>query len=340
VEFGAVRNAHSAEYSPRTKLISGLQSSTISVVICVHTEERWHDVLAAVGSVAAQHRPADEIIVVVDHNPNLHARLRSALPDVHIVENREARGLSGAKNTGVAVAGGDIIAFLDDDAVAEPDWLKFLADSYADPNVMGVGGLTLPLWEKQRPAWFPQEFDWVVGCTYIGREPGEVRNLLGGNASFRRDVFNIAGGFASHIGRSANHRRPLGCEETEFCIRVRRHCPRAVFLFDNRAVIWHRVPVARSRFSYFRSRCYAEGLSKALVTRSVGVRDGLSAERRYTTAILPRAAIRAAVDASRGDAAGLARAGAIVIGLHATIGGYVAGTLVGRFSGSHMGARR
>ena len=301
-------------------------ASSISVVICAHTGKRWHETCAAVESVRAQSLPSKEIIVVVDHNPALFAALSAALPDTTVVENAEERGLSGGKNTGVAVAGGDIVAFLDDDAVADPDWLRYFADSYADPAVIGVGGLTLPRWRAPRPAWFPEEFAWVVGCTYRGmpetRAP--VRNLLGGNASFRREAFEIAGGFRTGIGRSAG-KRPLGCEETEFCIRVSQHSPGAVFLFDDRSRIWHLVPAERCRFSYFRSRCYAEGLSKAQVTASVGAADGLSAERRYTTRVLPLGVARGTADALRGDLSGLGRAGAIAAGVSATVAGYAAG---------------
>jgi len=299
----------------------------VSVVICAYTEDRWDDVLAAVASVRAQHREPFEIILVVDHNPSLYARLKSRLQDVVVVENRQAQGLSGGKNTGVAVARGEFVAFLDDDAVAEPDWLRFLGASYSDGNVIGVGGLTRPLWETQRPHWFPEEFDWVVGCTFVGREPGRVRNLLGGNASFRREVFEVAGGFPSGIGRSAASRRPLGGEETEFCIRLGRLCPGSVFIFDARAVIWHRVSAARSRFSYFHSRCYAEGLSKALVTRSVGVADGLSAERSYTAVTLRRGVVRGLAEALRGDPAALARPAAITVGLLSATTGYAIGSL-------------
>ena len=106
-------------------------SLSASVVICAYTEERWDDVLAAVGSVRAQQLPPHEIIVVVDHNPALYSRLRTALADALVVENRFQRGLSGGKNTGVEVATGDVVAFLDDDAVAEHAWLPHLVAGYA-----------------------------------------------------------------------------------------------------------------------------------------------------------------------------------------------------------------
>jgi len=317
-----------------TQVIGGatmMSIKSVSVVICAYTEDRWDDVLAAVASVRAQSIQPREIIVVVDHNRRLYERLASALPELVVVENQEQRGLSGGKNTGVSVSTGDVVAFLDDDAVADPDWLKFLLDAYSDEAVIGVGGLTLPDWETARPVWWPEEFDWVVGCTFIGREPGPVRNLLGGNASFRREVFGFAGGFPSHIGRSAATRRPLGCEETEFCIRAAGRRPGSVFLFEARAVIWHRVPRARSRFAYFRSRCYAEGLSKALVTRSVGVAAGLSAERRYTAVTLRRGVARGLLAGVRGQGAGPARAGAIIVGLLCASTGYGVGAARNRF---------
>jgi glucosyl-dolichyl phosphate glucuronosyltransferase len=157
-----------------------------------------------------------------------------------------------------------------------------------------------------------------------------VRNLLGGNASFRRDALELVGGFHNGIGRSAA-KRPLGCEETELCIRLNQRAPGSLLLFDERATIRHSVPADRCRFSYFRSRCYAEGLSKALVTASVGVRSGLSAERRYSTRTLPSGVARALGDLLRGDVWGLGRAGAIMVGLFSTVAGYIAGSLTRRW---------
>ncbi|WP_281372000.1 glycosyltransferase family 2 protein [Streptomyces abyssomicinicus] len=311
----------------------------ISVVICVYTEDRWADILAAVASVRAQSRPALETLLVADHNPVLRERLEREYkdePSVRVVANAGPRGLSAGRNTGIAEARGEVVAFLDDDAVADPRWLRHFAEAYDDPRVMAVGGRTEPAWESgRRPPWFPEEFDWVVGCTYRGLPPGRVRvrNVLGGNASFRRTAFEAAGGFATGIGRDGD-RRPLGCEETELCIRLARALPGAVLLIDDRAVIHHRVPAARERFGYFRTRTYAEGLSKALVARSVGVDKGLESERRYATRVLPAGVARGLADAVRGRPGGAGRAGAIVTGALVTAAGYLTGTVRVRREGA------
>ncbi|MES9808919.1 glycosyltransferase family 2 protein [Streptomyces cinereoruber] len=320
----------------------GTSPHDFSVVICVYTEDRWEDILAAVDSVRKQSLPALETLLVVDHNERLRARLAEEYADarlreeVRVLANAGPRGLSAGRNTGIAAARGAFVAFLDDDAVAERDWLHHFAAAYDDPRVMAVGGRTLPAWASgRRPAWFPEEFDWVVGCTYRGLAPGRVpvRNVLGGNASFRRTAFDAAGGFATGIGRDGD-RRPLGGEETELCIRLSKALPGAILLMDDRAVIHHKVPAVRERFDYFRTRVYAEGLSKALVAQSVGAQKGLESERRYTTQVLPAGVLRGAGDALRGRSGGAGRAGAIVTGVALAAGGYALGRLRARRSGT------
>jgi glucosyl-dolichyl phosphate glucuronosyltransferase len=305
-----------------------MQVNDFSVVICVYTEDRWNHICEAVESVRTQSSPCSEIIVVVDYNLSLYQRLIAAMPDVAVVENGDAKGLSGARNTGVSQARGEIVAFLDDDAKAHPDWLKFISDAYADPAVVGVGGLTLPRWQTARPPWLPEEFYWVVGCNYLGMPPAgtPVRNLRGANMSFRREVFDLVeSGFATGIGRTAT--RPLGCEETEFCIRLAQRSPASTLVMDHRATIWHYVPDSRCRLSYFLSRCYAEGISKAQVTANVGSGAGLSAERVYLLRTLPLGVLRGVVDLFRGKPAGLGRAFAIIAGLCVTAVGYLSGKL-------------
>jgi glycosyltransferase involved in cell wall biosynthesis len=305
----------------------------VSVVICAYTVARWDDLVTAVESVQQQSASPREIVVVIDHNTALLERVRMHFPDVVAVENKESRGLSGARNSGVAVARGEVIAFIDDDAVAAPDWLAQLNAGYREPLVLGVGGAIKPLWMDGRPKWFPEEFNWVVGCTYRGmpRTTAPVRNLIGCNMSFRREVFEAIGGFRNGIGRVGTH--PVGCEETEFCIRANQRWPQSVLLYESRARVQHRVPTSRACWDYFRARCYAEGLSKALVSRSVGTRDGLASERTYTFRTLPRGVIRGLADvAFHRDPTGLARAGAIVAGLATTTTGYLVGLVSERLA--------
>jgi hypothetical protein len=107
-----------------------------------------------------------------------------------------------------------------------------------------------------------------------------------------------------------------------------------VLLIDDRAVIHHRVPAGRERFAYFRTRAYAEGLSKALVARSVGAGKGLETERAYSTRVLPAGAARGVRDFALGRAGGAGRAGAIVTGVLAAAGGYVLGSWRARGAGA------
>ena len=323
-------------YSHRDAAAPGgvVATADVSVVICAYTQDRWDDLVAAVASVRSQTAPAGETIVVIDHNEELLERVRAEIPGVVAIANTEPQGLSGARNSGLAAARGAVIAFLDDDAVAAPDWLERLVAPYADPNVMGVGGPAEAAWDAGRPRSFPREFDWVVGCTYRGlpEETSPIRNMIGANMSLRAEVFEAVGGFRVGMGRIG--KRPLGCEETEMCIRIQQHWPESVMVYEPAARVSHRVPPSRARWAYFRSRCYAEGLSKALVARFAGAGDGLSSERSYATRTLPLGVLRGIADGLRGDIAGLARATAIVAGLVVTTAGYLIGTAAGLRAGS------
>lgn len=296
-----------------------------AVVICAYTFERWDATLEAVNSVRAQQPAPDEVILVVDHNEELRAAFADSLPGVRVVANHNDRGVSGARNAGVELTTSEVVAFLDDDAAAEPGWLAVLLPHYADPDVLGVGSRIEPRWATRRPVWFPPEFDWVVGCSYTGQATGVVRNLIGASSSYRRKTFS-GGGFVDGIGRSAGIRIPVGCEETEFCIRAGEKWPTGVFIHDDRATVIHRVTPARERFSYFLKRCYSEGLSKAQMTGRTGKRDGLSAEWRYSAVTLPAGVLRGLGEAVRGELAGLLTAASIIIGLAVTTGGYGVGS--------------
>ena len=188
-----------------TRTAPGLPTAT--VVICVYTDNRFGDIVAAVDSVRAQDVVPAQVLVVVDHNPALLARVREALPaSVRVLPNARRRGLSGARNTGVATASGDVVVFLDDDAAARPGWLRALLTPYADPEVVAVGGSAHPYFPVSRPALLPSagtgpdatgELDWVVGCTYTGQPTGRADAhdmfLVGKTATVEGVFFDVDG---------------------------------------------------------------------------------------------------------------------------------------------------
>jgi hypothetical protein len=153
--------------------------------------------------------------------------------------------------------------------------------------------------------------------------------VIGCNMAFRRDAVSEVGGFRTDLGRVG--RIPLGCEETELCIRLRQAHPEMVVLHVPEAKVLHNVPESRGTMKYFFARCYAEGISKALVSVLVGANAGLSAERVYTSKILPAAVARNLGQAvRRRDLSGVRRAATIVAGFTTTAFGYGVGRLTRR----------
>lgn len=300
----------------------------LSVVICAYTLERWSDIVRCVESVAGQIQPVREVIFVCDHNPDLAERAATELPArfpglVRVLVSSGPPGLSGARNTGVAAASGQIVAFLDDDAVAEPSWAGALLSAYDAPHVVGVGGTVLPLWRAPRPGWLPDEFLWVVGCSYRGQptERAAVRNAIGASMSLRRDVLSAIGGFDPLVGRVGKDAG--GCEETELSIRARRSVPDGQIMLEPAAVCRHVVTAERVTLRYFLRRCAAEGRAKAVVAALVGKDDALATERVYVRKVLPAGVLRGLLDGLRGRPGGVLRAVTIVLGLGVTSGSYL-----------------
>lgn len=301
------------------------------MVVCTFSTQRLEQTVACVESVLRQQPPPAEVIVVVDHNEALRIMLSARLDaGVKIITNPSQPGLASARNAAVAISSGDPIAFIDDDAVAQDGWLDRLLAAFKDPSVAGVGGHSIPVWESARPDWFPDELLWVVGCSYRGlADSGPVRNPLGGNSAFRAEVFDRVGLFDPRMGRLGS--RPLGCEETEFCIRLARSSPGVQLLLVSGANIHHWVPQDRARARYLLRRCYYEGISKALVRR-LGDARSLRTERTYVSRTLASGLARAlrVAFAGPGRAGALGKIAAVIAGLAAAVAGYAVGTIAFR----------
>jgi glycosyltransferase involved in cell wall biosynthesis len=298
---------------------------TVSVVICAYTEQRLDDLRRSIRSVAAQTFPAAEIVVVIDHNQALQEQIASEELPCRVVANDRASGLAGARSTGIDAATGEAVAFIDDDAMADPAWLASLVPHFATADVLGVGGAIRPLWpDGLRPAWFPAEFDWVVGCSYQGmpEAAASVRNVLGCNMVFRRDALLAVGGFTR--GRVGRLRLGHENDETDLCLRLAEMFPGTRIVYEPSGVVRHVVPAERARLRYFLERCISEGISKARLTRERGA-AALGTERAHVRRTLSAALVREGHGALRASSGAAARAGVLLLGATATVGGFLAG---------------
>ena len=301
---------------------------TVSVVIAAFTMERWDDLQEAVASVREQSVRVLETIVVIDHHPGLLDRAQGGLPGVIVIPNVGSKGASGARNTGVAASHGEVVAFLDDDAVASPTWLEALLRHFANPDVVGVGGSVYPLWADSRPRWFPAEFYWVVGTSYQGmpEKATPVRNVWSCNMAIPRRVFDAIEGFRDDFGKVGVRSRP---EDTDLCLRAAAAQPGGTWVYEPTGIAGHRVPLKRTTLGYFLHRCLLEGSGKAALAALNGASESTSVERLYTRRVLPEGVARGLRDAAHGDASGGLRSIAIAAGFSVAVAGFLVGRAAG-----------
>jgi len=297
----------------------------MTVIVCAFTHLRLQVTIACVENVLSQQPPPAHVVVVVDHNEALQAELASTFADprVTVMANPSERGLSHARNAGVEHCTTPFVAFVDDDAIPDPGWLAGLRAALAGDDVVAAGGHARPRWPQAPPPWLPAELYWTVGCSYAGMiREGRARNPLGCNMAFRTDVFARVGGFDPAVGRLGS--KPLGCEETELCLRTIRDQPQAVIVIIEGAEVDHIVTPERCRRRYVLRRCFYEGISKALV-RLLSDSAALDTERSYVTRALPAATWRALRAVSCEGAPAAVRAAIIPASLVAAGCGYVLG---------------
>jgi glycosyltransferase involved in cell wall biosynthesis len=219
----------------------------------------------AADSVLAQTHENVELVVVVDETRDLYTRVLEDYGDydnVVISCNEENMGLLRSRNLGAELASGDVIAFIDDDAIAEDNWIKRLVRAYQEEDAIAVGGKMTPRWVAERPSFLPEEFYWLIGVTHRGFAdgPGEVRNTFGSNISFRADVFEQLDGFDIDIGGRKRDRNLQG-GETELCARMREAYEEGVW-YDPEAEVTHKVFEYRTELSWLVDRAFWQGYSK------------------------------------------------------------------------------
>ena len=254
----------------------------VSVVICTYSLDLSDHLLEAVESVRAQTYDDVEIVIVVDGNDELYDRVRDRYGDLERVTlhlNEENVGLSRSRNNALQYATGDVIALLDDDAVADPDWIAELVAGYERTDAIAVGGRMVPDWVAGEPDFLPEEFYWLIGVTHrgFGERDEEVRNTFGSNISFRREVLEELGGFDPEVGRRGDAN--VQAEETVLCARMQEEFGHGV-LYNPDAVVAHKVFEFRTRKRWLLKRAFWQGYSKRAMKDLVSADTG-GEESRY-----------------------------------------------------------
>lgn len=271
-------------------IVEGFELEKVSVILSTYSKTKLPFVMNCVESMEKQSLKPDEVLLVLDPNPDLVQFYKDRMKGRVKIVVSNSYGLSNARNAGIRNACGTIVAFIDDDAVADEDWLLNHVKDFEDPHVISVGGKIKPLWEANRPPWFAEELDWIVGCSYKGlpEHRAIIRNPIGCNMSFRKSAFAAAGFFRSDIGRFG--KMLLAGEEPELAMRILRKIPDAKILYDPTALVYHRVGKNRAGFGYMWKRSFFEGVSKALiVSEKQQSTASLSAEDTYLKHLLGKA---------------------------------------------------
>ena len=242
----------------------------ISVVVC--TRNRAYLVSKAIASVLGQDFPApDYEIVVVDNGStdNTAEIVRSAAGGAVVRYIREEQiGLCFARNCGWREARGRYIVFLDDDAIAQPGWLKSVRNAFdEDPTAIGViGGRIEPIWEGLRPRWLADEIagsltiiDWGGSRKVIA----DIRRewLAGANMAVPKSVLMEIGGFHPWLDRVGNNLLSSG--DVFFQKQAIEHGYRCVYVPE--MAVGHLVPPSRLQQRWFMRRFFWQGVSDAVM---------------------------------------------------------------------------
>jgi glycosyltransferase involved in cell wall biosynthesis len=252
-----------------------IESPKISIIATSYTMDRLKDITELLDSIQAQAYKNIEVLVVTERSKKLTSSIQAYIAknrysNIRVLYNDGEWGSYPSRNLGIRQATGKIIAFIDDDALALPNWAEEMTKTYADDDtILGLTGPVLPLWQGKSMDWFPEEFYWIISCTNWGPDRREVRNGYCVNLSFRREAFEDCGLFKSTLAAKESGKsdwQQPGAEETEFCLRVKQKTGKRI-LYDPKVRVKHKVYGYRLTTKFIAGRAYWEGMAKVLLKR-------------------------------------------------------------------------
>jgi GT2 family glycosyltransferase len=268
--------------------------STLSIIVATYGDRRIPDVLSLLGSLFNQSHSDFEIIVVAEENQGLDDAIVSALAKplqsyVTVLHNRGAPGISRSRNIGARHSRGDVVAFVDDDALPDPGWASEIVRTFQDDSVIGVTGPILPSWVDSEGSRLPEILHWLVGCSswYEAATVQDIRNVWGANMAFRREAFEATGGFSEKLGGVRGTR--LHGEETDFSLRVKARTGKRI-VYNPKVRVMHKVQSHRLRLRNVVKTSYWYGYSRRVLAMTrTEIRGGdhnLEVERKLVLRVI------------------------------------------------------
>lgn len=242
-----------------------IMSASIAAIICTHNREKY--IIDAIDSLLAQDLEDYEVLVVDNGSTDgtrKRVEQRLSHPKLRYVYE-PILGLSVARNRGAQESDADILAYLDDDAEASPQWLRKLLQAYQDnQNLMIAGGKVTLLWEAgmSPPAWFTPDFAGALGAYDLGDTIVYIQNPQltprGVNYSLRRIFLEKVGGFDANLGRVG--KKLLSNEELYMTELALNQGWQVAYLPDARVA--HHVAPERINRQWFLQRSWWQGVSE------------------------------------------------------------------------------
>jgi glucosyl-dolichyl phosphate glucuronosyltransferase len=233
-----------------------MKQPQITVILC--TYNRAHSLGKTLESVVAQSMPPSlqwELLVVdnnsTDSTPEVVKEFERRYPQLVRYTFEPNQGISFARNNGVESGRGQILAFIDDDETADPEWLQNLTAHLLSGDWCGSGGRVVAQWNGCPPRWVSSKNSFICGPLAMFDPDTKGDQLIeppfGANMAFRREVFEQFGCFRTDLGRSG--KGLLSGEDTEFGRRVMASGAR--LRYEPRAITNHPVEESRVRKRYF-----------------------------------------------------------------------------------------
>jgi glucosyl-dolichyl phosphate glucuronosyltransferase len=257
--------------------------------VATTTRDRREFVLRALGSIAPQLEPGDELIVVDNGSVDgtaaaVQGWIGAHCPGARLIVEPNG-GTSQARNTAVSAASSPIVCFIDDDATVDPGWLAAMRAAWerAEPRTAGIGGPIRPDWGgRSRPPWLTEHLLWIVTALDLGSErrrlEGAVR-IWGANMSLRVEALEQVGGFDVMLGPRPGV--PFGRDEEEE-LQIRLRARGFEIWWEPEAGVRHHLPPARLEPAYFHSFMRSQARRHAI---DGGVTAGPAAYRWARTAL-------------------------------------------------------